>query len=498
MRKRQGNHIICFIFAFLLLFMNMQVFAHTVVGVSAVKRVSKVSINKTTDTLIVGQTDTIRAKFTPANATNRAVKWTSSDNTVATINIWGKVTSLKAGIVTITGITVDKGLKISCKVTVKPIPVVSVRINKTTDTLIVGQNDTIKAKFTPANTPNRAVKWTSSDTRVATVDIWGKVTSLKSGTTNITGITVEKKLKVSCKVIVKTIPVVSVRINKTTDALTVWQTDTIKATFSPANATNRGVKWTSTDTTIAAVDIWGKVTSLKPGTVTITGITVDGSKTLKCLVTVTNANIKGIDVSQWQGTINWKLVKSDGVKFAMLRSSYGDGTSKYTNNGVDTMFKTNYAKAKANGIAVGAYHYSYATTVTQATKEANFLIKELKGKRFDYPISVDLENSCQGALGMKKLTSIALTYMNILKHAGYYPMIYTDKYWFTSFLDDKMLASYDHWLAQYGTSITYTGTVRMWQYTSTGTVKGINRKVDMDISLVDYATQIRLLHLNGF
>ncbi|WP_443662471.1 Ig-like domain-containing protein, partial [Clostridium sp.] len=368
MRKVQKNNVICFIFTLLLLFMNVQVFATTLVPVAyisinkttdtlfvgqtdtiratftpsnatnrAVKWTSSnntiatvdiwgkvttlkvgtvtitgitvekglkisckvivnpisvvsVSINKTTDTLFVGQTDTIRATFTPSNATNRAVKWTSSNNTIATVDIWGKVTPLKVGIVTITGITVDKGLKISCKVTIKPIAVVSVSINKTTDDLVLGQTDTIRATFTPSNATNRGVKWTSSDNTIATVDIWGKVTPLKLGTVTITGITADKGLKISCKVIVNPISVVSVSINKTTDALSVWETDTIKATFTPANATNRGVKWTSSNNTIATVDIWGKVTSLKAGTTTITGITVDGSKTIKCILTVTNAN----------------------------------------------------------------------------------------------------------------------------------------------------------------------------------------------------------------
>ena len=118
MRKWQRNYIICFIFTFLLLFINVQVFAGTVI------RVSKVSINKNNDTLVAGQTDILKAKFTPTNATNRTVKWRSSNNTIAKVDIWGKVTSLKAGITTITGVTADKGLKVACKITVKPKPYV--------------------------------------------------------------------------------------------------------------------------------------------------------------------------------------------------------------------------------------------------------------------------------------------------------------------------------------------------------------------------------------
>ena len=199
MRKGQVSHIICFIFAFLLLFMNIQVFAGTVV------HVSKVSINKTTDTLIAGRTDILKVTLTPTNATNKTVKWTSSNTTVVKIDIYGKVTALKAGTATITGTTVDKGLKIYCKITVKPIPVVhvsKVSINKTTDTLIVGGTDNLKTTITPTNATNKTVKWTSSNTTVIKIDIYGKVTALKAGTATITVKTADGGKIVTCRVTV--------------------------------------------------------------------------------------------------------------------------------------------------------------------------------------------------------------------------------------------------------------------------------------------------------
>ena len=208
--------------------------------------------------------------------------------------------------------------------------------------------------------------------------------------------------------------------------------------------------------------------------------------------------IKGIDVSKWKGTIDWSLVKSDGVKFALLRSSYGDGTDGYINNGVDPTFETNYAAAKANGIAVGAFHYSYATTLDQATTEAKFLISRLQGKQFEYPICIDIEDVSQETLGKTTLANIALIYLNMLKQAGYYPIIYSNSYGFTDMMDDTMLTSYDHWLAQPKASITYPGQVGIWQYSLTGTVNGIAGDVDMDISFVDYESKIKSLHLNGF
>lgn len=289
-----------------------------------------------------------------------------------------------------------------------------------------------------------------------------------------------------------TVNVSSVSLNKTTDTLVLGNTDILTATVNPSNATNQGVTWTSSDNNVATVDNTGKVTSINAGTATITAISAaDASKTASCNVTVNRASIKGIDVSHWQGSINWQSVKSSGIQFAMIASSYRD-------NGVDSMFETNYTEAKANGIMVGAYHYSYAKTVAEATNEANFFISRLKGKQFDYPVCVDLEDPSQSTLDNATLTNIALTYLSMLKQAGYYPMIYANKEWFTTKLDSNNVLTYDHWLAQWNNSITYSGPVQMWQYSSTGTVSGIDGPVDMDTSFVDYASLIKSLHLNGY
>lgn len=288
----------------------------------------------------------------------------------------------------------------------------------------------------------------------------------------------------------------SVSLNKARNTLAVGSTDTLTATVSPVTAINKAVTWTSSDNNIAKVDSSGKVTAVSVGTAIITAKTVDGGITASYTASVINGEIKGIDVSEWQGTINWAAVKSEGVQFAMIRSSHGD--ISHVNKGVDLKFETNYAAAKAAGMAVGAYHYSYAVTVDQAVTEANFFISQLNGKQFDYPVCVDIEDSSQGGLDKQMLTDIALTYLDILKQNGYYPMVYTNKYWFTNVLDDTRLTSYEHWVAQYGPSVTYIGKVGMWQYTSTGTVNGISTDVDMDASYIDYASIIKQQHLNGF
>lgn len=365
---------------------------------------------------------------------------------------------------------------------------------KPTNTTVA--TSTVSATTTPVSTKS------ATNTEATITATISTTTTPTSTTTPVASATITDNTPTATSTVsatsTETVNVSSVSLSKSTDTIVLGDTDNLTATVTPDNATNQGVTWTSSDNNVAKVDNTGKVTSVNAGTATITAIlAADSSKTATCNVTVNFASIKGIDVSHWQESIDWQSAKSDGVQFAMIASSYGDGTSSYKNNGVDSMFETNYATAKANGINVGAYHYSYAKTVAAATTEATFFISELKGKQFDYPVCVDIEDASQSTLDNATLTNISLTYLNMLKQAGYYPMIYANKSWFTTKLDSNAL-TYDHWLAQWNSTITYSGPVQMWQYSSTGVVKGISGDVDMDTSFVDYATLIKSLHVNGY
>ncbi len=273
--------------------------------------------------------------------------------------------------------------------------------------------------------------------------------------------------------------------------MVVGGTDQLIATISPQNVVNQELTWISSNEDVVVVDEWGAISAMGEGTATISVIVNESGEQAECNITVEKAYIKGIDVSKWQGVIDWNKVKNAGVEFAMIRASYGSSN-------LDPKFEANYQGAKDSGIAVGAYHYSHATTIEMAKIEVDFLIKTLEGKQFEYPICLDLEDKAQLDLDKKTLADIALVYFDTLTEAGYYPMLYSSKSWFTGKLYDTSLDIFDRWVAQWSDVLTYTGELGMWQYSATGSVSGILGDVDLDISFIDYESRIRWLGLNGY
>lgn len=207
---------------------------------------------------------------------------------------------------------------------------------------------------------------------------------------------------------------------------------------------------------------------------------------------------KGIDVSKWQGNIDWQKVKKAGIEFAILRASYGDGTSRFKNNGRDEQFERNYQEAKKVGIPVGAYHYCYARNIEEAKEEAEFFLSVIKGKQFEYPVILDLEDKNQDGINRAALTDMAIAFLDMVEKAGYYAMLYSNKHWLENKLDYERLKRFDIWLAQWAKEPTWKGNYGIWQYTSDGSVSGIQGRVDMNISYLDYPTIIKNAGLNGF
>ena len=249
--------------------------------------VTSVELNKTTLSIIEGESETLTANVKPDNATDKTVTWSSSDEKIATVKD-GKVTAVKVGEATITAKAGDKTAE--CKVTVSPVPVSSVTLDKTSLELEIGQKATLVATIKPDNAADKTVTWSSSDTKIATVDANGEVSAIDEGEATITAKAGDKTAE--CIVTVKRVPVSSVSLDKTTLELLEGETAVLTATVKPDNATDKTVTWSTSDASIATVDAEGKVTAIKKGEATITAKA--GDKTAECKVTVKTIPVSSI------------------------------------------------------------------------------------------------------------------------------------------------------------------------------------------------------------
>lgn len=188
-----------------------------------------------------------------------------------------------------------------------------------------------------------------------------------------------------------------------------------------------------------------------------------------------DVKIKCIDVSEWQGKIDWKKVKASGIDCAVLRAGFGREASQ-----IDGQFETNYKNAKAAGVRLGAYWYSYADSVEDAKREAQACIEVIKGKTFELPVFYDMEDSSQVSFGKATLTKMAKAFMADLSKAGFRVGIYANAYWFENYLDyDSFYGTSYVWLAQYASVAEFDCDI--WQYTSKGSVNGVSGNVDMNV-----------------
>lgn len=198
--------------------------------------------------------------------------------------------------------------------------------------------------------------------------------------------------------------------------------------------------------------------------------------------------LKGIDVSEFQGDIDWQKVKADGVHFAFIRVGYrGYGTGKLN---MDQKFQQNMRGAAAAGIPIGVYFYSQAISRAEAVEEANLVLQSIEGYDLRYPVVIDMEDAGYSTartnnMSKQTATDVADTFCATIQRAGYRPMIYTNSRWFISRLDMDRLP-YDRWLAQYYQHPFFPYQFNIWQYTGKGRVNGINGDVDMNLCFVNY------------
>lgn len=196
---------------------------------------------------------------------------------------------------------------------------------------------------------------------------------------------------------------------------------------------------------------------------------------------IPNATAKGIDVSKWNGKIDWNKVKADGIDYAIIRVGYGENLKSRD----DPTWAYNSSECERIGMPYGVYIYSYATNTTKAKSEAEHVIRLVKGKKLSYPIYYDMEDEkFQGGLSNQKLGEIADTFIKTLGSAGYKNVgVYANKYWFTSRLTSSVFDKYPRWVAQYNYRCDYTGNYHMWQSTDSGKVSGIGTNADLNFKI---------------
>lgn len=207
---------------------------------------------------------------------------------------------------------------------------------------------------------------------------------------------------------------------------------------------------------------------------------------------IPGALLRGVDVSEWQGTIDWTAVKQSGtVDYAIVRAAAFAGSTA-TRSGKDTCWERNASECERLGIPYGAYIYSYATSTAGAVEEADYILNLLKGHNPTYPIFIDMEdNSTLGVSG--SLSAIAAAFCERIESAGYQAGIYTSLYWWNTYLTSPTLNNWVRWVAQYNVTCDYQGHYDMWQASSKASVSGISGNVDINFDFVglssDYSSQ---------
>lgn len=364
--------------------------------------VKSLSLNKSSKTVYKGSTYQLKANISPSNASIKTVTWKSSDTSVATVTASGLVTAKKNGTAKIICTSKDGKYTATCKITVKT-KVTGVTLNVSKTNLYIGGTKQITATVAPKSASNKNITWKSSDKSVATVNSSGKVTAKSTGTAVISCTTEDGKYKASCTVTVKRfVSAKGVKLNKTSKTLYVTDNYTLKATVSPSNASNKGVKWKSSNKNVATVNSSGKVTAVGKGTATITCTTKDGGYTATCKITVKKINVTGLSISEESLEID--VGQSERI-FADIRPSDASNqnvTWKTSDKSVATVSST----GKVTGVGVGSVKITCTTKDGGYQKTCKVTVKYTDPDRYQKVLGVKLDKS---SISIKKGSTYKLT-----------------------------------------------------------------------------------------
>lgn len=224
--------------------------------------------------------------------------------------------------------------------------------------------------------------------------------------------------------------------------------------------------------------------------------TADGSENTELGFANGNGRL-GIDVSRWNQTIDWGKVKEAGIEFAIIRCGYRGASSGALV--LDPMYEDNIKGAIEAGIPVGVYFFTQATSEVEAVEEASMVISLIEDYDVDYPVFLDSESAGgkgrADGLEADERTKYHKAFLETIASAGYEAGVYASKNWLNGRLDVTELSQYKIWMAEYADAPTYDKYYDMWQYTSKGTVDGIETRVDLDLSYMNIDTSIN--HAKG-
>lgn len=328
--------------------------------------VSGISLNKTSLSLVTGGTETLSATVTPSNATNKTITWSSSNTSVATVSN-GKVTAVGAGTATITAKAGSKSA--TCSITIKnPVVEVSgISLNSVSISLVPGETETLTATVTPSNATNKTVTWSSSNTKVATISN-GKVTAVAVGTATITAKSGSKSVTCSVTVYNPTVEVLSVALNKTSLSMVSGDTESLSATITPANATNKTITWSSSNSAVATVDAKGKITAVAAGTATITAKAEN--KSAMCYVTVSDPTVYVTSIVLSNSELSLTVGDSEYLYATVYPSNASDKdvtwwSSDFSVAGVEDGYITAYSAGTAVITAQAGSKIGYCTVTVR-------------------------------------------------------------------------------------------------------------------------------------
>lgn len=265
-----------------------------------------------------------------------------------------------------------------------------------------------------------------------------------------------------------------------TSTTTTTKSTTTKTTATTTKKTTKPITTTKNNTTTA-----NTTTSALTSTAVSTTFTTSSTE-VTTAVTPLVPFYNGIDVSQFQGVIDWQAVKDSGIDFAIIRAGYGKEL-----NQVDPYFYRNIEGAQAVGIDVGIYWYSYADDTATARREAEVCYEIIKNYSLDYPVYFDIEESKHANMTIAQTSAIVDTFCTEMENRGYFVGVYSYANFLQSHVYRSVLEKYDIWVAQYSENLTaYNGHYSMWQYSSTGQVNGIGGNVDVNYCYRDFSQVI--------